>query len=184
MKRVAGWPEYSPGSANAWLLLVTTNPPSWKDPLLQWRPALPSLGTPHEGFFYPDPLGFWTEVRRWATVLLRVAKPQWSVADALSMTALLHAGDDPGRVQWATERCEPVVTLFLDETAAQTAGVQKSGDVFSIPDPYRPGTVYEGWWARLADGRVTGKSPQHPASHRLYRTSDIDVFLGASPIRV
>jgi hypothetical protein len=164
--------------------MVTTNAPSWRDPLLEWRQLPPALGSPHEGFFYPDPLGFWLEVRRWATSLLRVAMPRWTTADALSVSALIHAGDDPDRVRWASERCQPMVTLYLDEAAVQTASIERAGDVFSIPDPYRPGTVYEGWWVRLGDGRVVGKSPQHPASHRLYRAQDIDVFLHASPIRI
>src|SRR5207245_650073 len=28
------WPPYSPGAVNAWLLLVTTKPPAWKDDLV------------------------------------------------------------------------------------------------------------------------------------------------------
>ncbi|HWI02287.1 MAG TPA: hypothetical protein VNT52_00405, partial [Acidimicrobiales bacterium] len=30
----ADWPANSPGSLNAWLLLVTTKPPVWRDPVL------------------------------------------------------------------------------------------------------------------------------------------------------
>ncbi|MHB8467492.1 MAG: hypothetical protein ACYDH6_03360 [Acidimicrobiales bacterium] len=181
-KRMAGWPQMSPGAANAWLLLVTTKPPSWRDRLLEWPGGPPTVGTPHEGFFYPDPLGFWTEVRRWTTDLFRTIDPGWATTDALSITALLHADQDAQRIAWAIERCEPVVTLYLDEAARSTSGIEPSGQMFSIPDPHRPGTVYEGWWASTDDGRVVGKSPQHPASHLLYDPADMDEFLRAVPI--
>lgn len=183
VEHAVGWPPLSPASVNAWLLLVTTKSPSWRDPLLKWPDGPPTLGTPHEGFFYPDPLGFWTEVRRWTTALLRTVVPRMPVTDAVSLAALVHIGDEAGRVAWAQERCQPFVTLYLDETARLTAGVEASDDVYSIPDPHRPGTVYEGWWRRSADGRAVGKSPQHPASHNFYRPGDMDVFLGAVPIR-
>jgi hypothetical protein len=183
LRKVSDWPDLSPGAANAWLLLLTTKPPDWKDPFLQWSGAPPTLGEPHQGFFYPDPLGFWAEVRRWVTLLFRLNAPGWATADALSLSALLHVENDPARVAWALERCRPVVTLFLDEAARVTAGIEASGDVYSIPDPHRPGTMYDGWWGRTPDGGVVGKSPQHPASHRLYRASDMDVFLRAAPVR-
>ena len=181
LKRSAEWPEYSPGAANAWLLLVTTKPPSWRDRILQWPEGPPTLGSPHEGFFYPDPLGFWTEVRRWTTEIFRTVLPSWSASEALSLTALLHADQDVERVTWAIELCQPVVTLYLDETARVTSGVDASGESFSIPDPHRPGTVYEGWWSVGPGGRVVGKSPQHPASHLLYDEADMNTFLRAMP---
>ncbi len=181
MRQLAGWPELSPGAVNPWLLLITTKTPSWSDKLLQWPAGPPTLGTPHPGFFYPDPLGFWAEVRRWAPMLVRQVAPDITVADALSTTALLHVGHDAGLVTWAVDRCQPVVTLYLDEAARMTAGVEAAVELVSIPDPHRPGTVYEGWWAPADRGRVVGKSPQHPASHLLYRASDMDAFLMAMP---
>jgi hypothetical protein len=72
-----------------------------------------------------------------------------------------------------------MLTLYLDASTGGTT--PPSPATFSIPDPHRLGTVYEGWWARLPDGSVIGKSPQHPASHRLYRSADMDVFLEAAP---
>jgi hypothetical protein len=162
--------------------MVTTKPPSWRDALLLWPDDPPGLGAPHEGFFYPDPLGFWTEVRRWATELLRATDPAWSVSDALSVSAVLHADHDTARVAWAIARCQPVVTLFLDEAARVTGGAEPGGERFDIPDPHRPQTVYEGWWTTTSDGRIVGKSPQHPASHLLYKTSDMDRFLRAIPV--
>ena len=181
LKRVEGWPAFSPGSANAWLLLVTTKPPLWRDPLLAWSADPPALGEPHAGFFYPDPLGFWTEVRRWATLLLRTREGSWGPSEALSVTALLHVGEDSGRVLWAEERCHPHVTLFLDDAARTAVPLPETLSTASIPDPHRPGTVYEGWWAVQGDGRSVGKAPQHPASHRFYRASDMDGFLSRLP---
>ena len=65
---------------------------SWRDPLVLWRERPPTLGEPHEGFFYPDPLGFWAEVRRWAGVLFGLVEPDWGLAESLSLTTLLHTG--------------------------------------------------------------------------------------------
>ena len=69
------WPPYSPGSVNAWLLLVTTKPPSWQDDLVRWEEQPLTLGKAHEGFFYPDPLAFWAEVRKWTVELFVDADP-------------------------------------------------------------------------------------------------------------
>jgi hypothetical protein len=182
VRRSAGWPESSPGAANAWLLLVTGKPPTWRDSLMIWPEGPPTLGEPHQGFFYPDPLGFWTEVRRWATILVRTRAPGMEVSDALSVTALLHIGDSGERLARATERCQPVVTLFLDEAARASSGAPVGGHPYVIPDPHRPGTVYEGWWQRTPGRRAVGKAPQHPASHKLYRHADMDIFLRAVPV--
>src|SRR5690606_10410044 len=86
--RVEGWPSLSPGALNAWLLLVTTKPPTWRDPLLAWPEGPLSLGEPHPGFLYPDPVGFWAEVRRWSIELLGGQAPGWSTAECLSLTTL------------------------------------------------------------------------------------------------
>lgn len=164
----ADWPADSPGAANAWLLLVTTKPPAWRDPYVMWRDAPPTLGEPHEGFFYPDPLGFWAEVRHWATMLTGLPTP-----DALSLTTLIH-----GAPAHALDLMQPRVVLFLDEPAWQSSGLTTDAvEPCDLPDPYRAGQLYEGWWARTRDGRVVGKSPQHPAAHKLYRRSDMDGFL-------
>ncbi|GAC1586718.1 MAG: hypothetical protein NVS3B21_01050 [Acidimicrobiales bacterium] len=180
LRQSAGWPPFSPGAANAWLLLVTAKPPMWRDPMMIWPDEGPTLGRPHPGFFYPDPLGFWTEVRRWVTVLMRINSPDISSSDALSLTAVLHTADDPGRVHWATKLCAPGLTLFLDEASRETAAVE-AGPILSIPDPHREGTTYDGWWTTSEDGQVLGKAPQHPASHRFYRAADMDTFLRAAP---
>lgn len=168
------WPADSPGAANAWLLLVTTKPPTWRDPYVLWRDQPPTLGAPHEGFFYPDPLGFWAEVRHWTTVLTGL-----TTSDALSVATLLH-GD--GLLDWALGLMRPRVVLFLDEAAWQHADLdlETAPEGWHLPDPYRAGQLYEGWWAATADGVRIGKAPQHPAAHRLYRRSDIDDFLSRS----
>jgi hypothetical protein len=168
------WPADSPGAVNAWLLLVTTKPPTWRDPYVMWRDAPPTLGEPHEGFFYPDPLGFWAEIRHWAEATTGLVNP-----DALSVSAVLHGS---GSIDWALALMRPRVVLFLDEPAWQASGIALATerDARHIPDPYRAGQLYEGWWAEATDGRVIGKAPQHPAAHKLYRRQDMDGFLSRS----
>ena len=181
-KRANGWPDYSPGSLNAWLLLVTTKPPSWQDAFVGWQEQPLTLGEPHEGFFYPDPLGFWAEVRRWTLILLRTVEPRWETADVLSVTALLHSGEDAKRVKRALDVQRPAVVVFLDEPAWQLSGLEPRRPVrYSVPDPHRPAQVYEGFWAHSDAGATIGKAPQHPAAHRLYRAEDMDAFLAAMP---
>jgi len=183
LKRRAGnWPAYSPGTVNAWLLLVTTKPPAWRDTLVLWPEDSPTLGEPPHGFFYPDPLGFWTEVRRWATVLTRLCRPEFSTSDALAVTTLLHVGTDQERLTWARDLMRPRVVLFLDDPSWQAAGLPVRKRLHHVPDPHRPQQVYEGFWAVAGDGTVIGKSPQHPATHNLYRTEDMDRYLASAPI--
>lgn len=182
-ERANGWPPYSPGAANAWLLLVTTKQPSWTDALVKWSEAPLTLGAPHEGFFYPDPLGFWAEVRRWALELFHRHEPLWGPPEVLSLTALLHVGDDPQRLAKALALLEPRTVLFLDEPAWERAGIEGlRREPHSIADPHRPGKVYEGFWARDAAGVVIGKSPQHPATHNLYRPHEMLEFLRGAPL--
>jgi hypothetical protein len=180
-RTLTGWPPDSPGAANAWLLLVTGKAPTWRDPLMVWPDDAPTLGEPHPGFFYPDPLGFWAEVRRWVAILVRNVAPGLSPTEALAVAAVVHTGEDPEAVAWVSERVKPVITLFLDEASRASSRVIPGGTPYSIPDPHRPGTVYEGWWVRSAHGSVVGKAPQHPASHNFYRSADMEVFLRASP---
>jgi len=178
----AGWPPLSPCSVGAWLLLVTTKPPQWRDPLLAFPDGPLAAGDPHEGWFYPDPIGFWSEVRRWATAVARTRQPAWTASEALAVSGLVHLADDPARLTLARRVCHPHVVLLLDEPAAQAAGLEPAGvELHHVPDPHRAGQVYQGWWGRLADGTVVGKSPQHPSTHRLYRPSDMDRFLSACP---
>lgn len=179
---IPDWPSESPGAVNAWLLLVTTNPPAWRDPLVLWRERPPTLGEPHEGFFYPDPLGFWAEVRRWALVLFGLVEPDWGLAESLSLTTLLHTGGDVGRLDWAQALMQPRLVLFLDEPSWQASGLTVRQHPHYVPDPHRQGQVYEGFWASDGDGLVIGKAPQHPATHRLYRAADMDRFLSLAPI--
>ncbi len=162
-------------------MLVTTKPPTWRDPLLPWREQPLSVGTPHEGFLYPDPLGFWTEVRRWIVLLLRAEEPSWDASEALGVAALVHVGADPAALDVAMTTCRPQVVLFLDEPAWRAAGWQVDARPHHIPDPHRAGQVYQGFWGRAVDasGRAieVGKAPQHPSTHRLYRREDMDGFL-------
>lgn len=182
-KQAEAWPPNSPGALNAWLLLVTTKPPTWRDPLLQWRELPPTLGTPHEGFFYPDPLGFWTEVRRWVSALVQQREPSWEAPEALSVSACVHVGDDAVRLSTVLDIARPHVVLFLDEPSWTLSGLEVARRVaHHVPDPHRAGQTYEGFWGRLADGTVVGKSPQHPSTHKLYRAADMDAFVAAAPI--
>jgi hypothetical protein len=181
-ERVGDWPPYSPGSLNAWLLLVTTKPPNWRDPLVLWPEAPLSLGEPHEGFFYPDPLGFWAEVRRWVLELFRAHHRTFGMPDALALTTLLHLEDEPDRFLRARDLSQPRTILFLDEPSLERVALTPvRREQHFIPDPHRKGQVYEGFWGWLEDGVVVGKAPQHPAMHRLYPAADMAGFLRAAP---
>jgi hypothetical protein len=181
--RVRDWPANSPGSLNAWLLFVTTKAPVWRDQVLDWKEQPLTLGDVNENFFYPDPLGFWTEIRRWTMELFRLRNPTWSLGESLSLTTLLHVGDDPKRLANALTLFAPRVVLFLDEPSWAASGLQVTKQVkHYIKDPHRAGQVYEGFWGELGDGTVVGKSPQHPTTHNLYRAQDMVGFLRAAPI--
>jgi len=181
--RAADWPANSPGSLNAWLLLVTTKPPTWRDPVLTWHDRPLTLGEANESFFYPDPLGFWSEIRRWSQELFRLRYPTWGLAESLALTSLLHVGEDPGRFRTAFDLFAPRVVLFLDEPSWTSSGLAVAKVVnHYIKDPHRAGQVYEGFWGQSAEGVVVGKSPQHPTMHKLYRADDMVGFLRAAPI--
>lgn len=181
-ERVRDWPPHSPGAINAWLLLVTTKPPSWREPLLLWPEAPLTLGEAHEGFFYPDPLGFWAEVRRWVRELFVPYQPDWSVPEMLAVTTLVHVGDEPDQFDRAAQLSDPRLVLFLDEPSIQRASIEEvRREQHFITDPHRPGQVYEGFWGRTSTGVVVGKSPQHPATHNLYRAEDMLGFLRSAP---
>ena len=181
--RAGEWPANSPGSVNAWLLMVTTKPPVWRDPVLTWQERPLALGEVNENFFYPDPLGFWTEIRRWALELFKLRNPTWGLGEALTLTSVLHVGDQPDRLTAALRLCKPRVVLFLDEPSWNLSGLEARKQVnHYIKDPHRPGQVYEGFWGELADGVVVGKAPQHPTTHKLYRAEDMVGFLQAAPI--
>ena len=123
VSKVERWPTFSPGSINAWLLFVTTKPPWWKDPFVEW-PELPlTVGQPHEGFFYPDPLGFWSEVRRWANELLRATAHDWGPPEVVALTSLVHVGDHPSAFEVARRQCRPGVVVFLDDAAWKASGL-------------------------------------------------------------
>ncbi|HET7487292.1 MAG TPA: hypothetical protein VFJ85_05140 [Acidimicrobiales bacterium] len=167
---------------NAWFLLVTTKPPTWRDPLVLWPDDSPTFGEPPHGFYYPDPLGFWAEVRRWATVVARSARPAWATPDALAVSALLHVGEDQDRFAWARELMRPHVVLFLDEGSFQASELTVDKRRHHVPDPHRPQQTYEGFWSVASDGTVVGKAPQHPTTHNLYRAEDMDAFLASIPL--
>jgi hypothetical protein len=176
-RAVKNWPDNSPAAVNAWLLLVTTKPPSWRDPLIEWRERPLTVGRPHEGFLYPDPIGFWAEVRRWSVETFRAFERGWDVSEALGVTALIHVGGDPGALAVAMRTCRPAAVLFLDEPAWQAAAWDLEPEPFDIPDPHRPDQSYLGFWARRDDGIAVGKSPQHPTMHRFYDAADMTAFL-------
>ena len=181
LAKAARWPSDSPGACNAWLLLVTTKPPSWRDPIHPWVERPLTLGEPHEGFLYPDPIGFWDEVRRWSVEVFRQHEPRWGTAESLALTALVHVGDDVGSLALAQRTCAPRIIVFLDEPAWRAARLDVATTPLSVPDPHRPGQEYEGWWGTTADGTVVGKAPQHPTMHRLYRRDDLLGWLRAAP---
>lgn len=182
-RRAGDWPERSPGSLNAWLLLATTKPPAWEDTFVRWDEQPLAVGTPHHGFFYPDPLGFWTEVRRWTNVLFGRVEPSWTSTEALSLTALLHLGDDTPRLDRALSLMRPRLVLFLDEPAWQSTTLEvHRRDVHHILDPHRPGQVYEGFWGVSREGIVVGKAPQHPAAHKLYDSDELTEYLLSAPV--
>lgn len=182
-KRVHDWPANSPGSLNAWLLMVTTKPPVWRDPMMSWVEHALTLGDTNENFFYPDPLGFWTEIRRWAQALFRLRYPTWGLGEALAMTTLLHVGDEPARLSTAIGLFAPRVILFLDEASWQASALTVTKTVqHYIKDPHRAGQVYEGCWGQMDDGVVVGKAPQHPTMHNLYRAEEMVAFLEAAPL--
>jgi hypothetical protein len=115
--------------------------------------------------------------------LFRAQGATWGTPEALALTTLLHVGDEPQRFARAREACQPRMILFLDEPSLERAGLRPlRRDPHFITDPHRKGQVYEGFWAKDADGVVVGKAPQHPATHNLYRPRDMLGFLrGALP---
>lgn len=181
LDNVKGWPPDSPGAVNAWLLFVTTKPPTWRDKLLAWPAGPLTIGEPHDGFLYPDPIGFWTEVRRWSIELFRAQEPTWSTAECLALTALVHVGGNPEHLALAEATCRPRVTVFLDEPAWQAAELDVAPIKLAIPDPHRAGQLYEGWWGTTPEGTVVGKAPQHPTMRRVYRPEDLSRWLQRAP---
>lgn len=149
---------------------------------MPWTDHPPSLGAANEGFYYPDPLGFWAEIRRWSVELFRLQQRDWSPPDALALTSLVHVGDDTSTLARAQELCRPRVMLFLDEPSWVMSGLDVERVSHYIADPHRARQVYEGFWGRMSDGRVVGKSPQHPTTHNLYREKDMLSFLRSAPL--
>ena len=84
----------------------------------------------------------------------------------------------------AVEVMEPRLVLFLDEPSWAASRDLLDGEQIPhyITDPHRPKQVYEGFWGTRSDGVVVGKSPQHPATHNLYRADDILGYLRSAPI--
>ena len=151
--------------------------------MLDWNEQPLTLGEVNENFFYPDPLGFWTEIRKWAMELFRLRNPTWGLGEALTLTTLLHVGDDPKRLPGAMEAFAPRVILFLDEPSWAASGLEVTKQVkHHIKDPHRAGQVYEGFWGVRDDGTAVGKAPQHPTTHNLYRAEDMVSFLRAAPV--
>lgn len=181
-KRAGSWPDHSPAAANAWLVMVTAKAPTWQDPVMRWPEGPPTVGRGHEGFYYPDPLGFWAEVRRWAVVIFRTMEPRWGAQEALALTGLVHLGEGPDRLAAVEALCRPQAVLFLDEPAWSSAGITlERFERHHITDPHRAGQYYEGFWGRDAHGRAVGKAPQHPTTHKLFRAEEMDDFLASMP---
>ena len=163
---------------------MTSRPPTWEDKFIPWVDEPLTVGEPPHGFYYHDPLGFWREVRRWATVVMAKVERDVDPPDAVSVSALLHVADEPARLRRALGLMQPRVVLFLDETAWASSGLSvERSRAHHVPDPHRAGQVYEGFWGVGPDGVAVGKAPQHPAAHRLYRAEDVDFFLRSAPIR-
>ena len=146
-----------------------------------WEEQPLTLGKAHEGFFYPDPLAFWAEVRKWTVELLRPHQPEWGVSEALAVSALLHQGGDPARLRVALDVCHPRLVLFLDEPSWERSGLSARQTPHYIHDPHREGQVYEGFWGKGDEDLIIGKSPQHPTMHNLYREEDMVAFLCSAP---
>ena len=127
-EKVKDWPSSSPGCLNPWLLLVTTKEPVWRDPYITWEELPLTLGTAHQGFFYPDPMGFFAEIRRWAVELFRLVEPRWTAPDALALTTLVHASRGKEHLDNAIEAFQPKVILFLDEPSWQASGLEVDRD--------------------------------------------------------
>ena len=130
----------------------------WRDPLVTWQDRPLSLGTPNQGFYYPDPMGFWAEVRKWAVELFRLRHPRWGATEALALTTLLPAASHPDRVARAVDAFEPRLVLFLDEPswAASRASEAPSRSPTTSPTPTGPSRSTRGsgpsgptgwWWA-------------------------------------
>jgi hypothetical protein len=165
------------------VVLVTTKPPDWRDPITTFSEDPPTLGDPHPGFFYPDPIGFWAEVRRWLTAIVGAADPSLDGPSALAVSALVHVGAQPDRLRAAMTTCRPEVVLFLDEPAWAASGWRVKAQPHHVPDPHRDGQVYQGFWGRRDDGVVVGKAPQHPSARRFYGWADMAGFLQSVPVR-
>jgi hypothetical protein len=181
-KRIDAWPPLSPAAANAWVVLVTTRSPDWREALTTFPEGAPTLGDPHPGFFYPDPIGFWAEVRKWIGELVGRADASLDLPSALSCGALVHVGEQPARLAATIATCRPCVVLFLDEAAWNASGWDVKAEPHHVPDPHRDGKVYQGFWGRRDDGLVVGKAPQHPSARRFYAWSDMSGFLRSAPI--
>ena len=113
------------------------------------------------------------------------ASPGGAATEALALTTLLPAGGQPDRVARAVEAFEPRLVLFLDEpswAASRASSTSASRCPTTSPTPTGPKQAYEGFWATRRDGVVVGKSPQHPATHNLYRADDIVGYLRSAPI--
>lgn len=107
--------------------------------------------------------------------------PEWAAPEALAVTALLHVSSEADRLTNGVELLKPRLILFLDEHSWALSGLQLTRTMHHIADPHRAGQVYEGFWGKADDGRVVGKSPQHPTTHNLYRADEMMEFLRAAP---
>ncbi len=75
----------------------------------------------------------------------------------LARTTVVHVGDEPASLEVARRQCRRGLMLLLEEPAWKASGVDVSGVVL-------------------------GKAPQHPATHKLYRTDDMSEYLRAALI--
>ena len=113
--------------------------PSWRDPLHPWVERPLTIGEPHEGFLYPDPIGFWDEVRRWAVELFRLHQPAWSTSESLSLTTPRARRRRPRAARVRAQRlCQPRMIVFLDEPAWQSAAIDVATTPFRCRTPTAP----------------------------------------------
>ncbi len=181
--KATDWPANSPGSLNAWLLFVTTKPPVWRDPVLTWHDRPLALGEANESFFYPDPLGFWSENPPLGPDPVPAPVPHLGPGRGAGPHHPDARRRGPVTVQHRLRPLLPRVVLFLDEPSWVASGLEVKKIVnHYIKDPHRAGQVYEGFWGELEDGVVVGKSPQHPTTHKLYRADDMAGFLRSAPL--
>ena len=182
LARTPPWPPDSPGSCNAWLLFVTTKPPSWRDPArTRGRSGRSPSASRTRASSTPTRSGSGTRCG---------AGP--SSCSGSQQPDLEHRREpvahDPRarrlRPRPARGRSEPVPAAHdrVPRRAGLAVGGARGGHhavLRARPPP--AGRCTRAGGARPPTGAVVGKSPQHPTMHRLYRAEDLTAWLRAAP---